>query len=377
MTRRLDIVIFGLSLSSSWGNGHATTWRALIRGLNEAGHRVTFMERDVEWYRNNRDLARADFCQLRFYNDLRDVGAMAGRIAKADAVIIGSYVPEGARLIDLVAGMRPAFLGFYDIDTPVTLAMLSSGEEAHLRKDQVPLFDAYLSFSGGPSLKRLEREFGARRAVALHCAVDPRLYFPQEVPMRWDLGYLGTYSDDRQPALERLLIEPARMLPNMRFVVAGSSYPPGIRWPANVERIEHLDPSRHRAFYAAQRFTLNLTRAHMIAAGWSPSVRIFEAAACGTAIISDRWDGLSSLLPDGKAIIIADSSADVADALTRIGDDERAAIAANARKRVLARHTGSHRAIQLARLMVDCLNDTGSRRTDRGRGTGRMAQQPA
>jgi spore maturation protein CgeB len=375
MTRPLDIVIFGLSLSSSWGNGHATTWRALVRGLKEAGHRVTFMERDVEWYRNNRDLARADFCDLRFYGELREIEAMSGRIAAADAVIVGSYVPEGAKLIDLLAGMRPAFLGFYDIDTPVTLAMLSGREEQHLRLDQVPFFDVYFSFSGGPSLKRLEREFGARRATALHCAVDPRLYHPQQVPVDWDLGYLGTYSDDRQPALERLLIEPARRLSHMRFVVAGSSYPASIRWPDNVQRIEHVDPSRHPSFYARQRFTLNLTRARMIAAGWSPSVRIFEAAACGTPIISDRWEGLSALLPEGKAIVIADGSDDVVDALTRIGADERAAIAGRARKRVLARHTGAHRARELAAAIARALDEGGTK--PRSRGSGRMAQQPA
>jgi spore maturation protein CgeB len=213
--------------------------------------------------------------------------------------------------------------------------------------------------------------------VALHCAVDPRLYHPQDVPVRWDLGYLGTYSDDRQPGLERLLIEPARMLPQMRFVVAGSNYPSGIEWPANVQRIEHLDPSHHRGFYSAQRFTLNLTRAHMIAAGWSPSVRIFEAAACGVPIISDRWEGLGSLLPVGKAILVADGSADVAAALTKLGEAERAALAGRARQRVLSRHTGAHRAQELAEAIAKVLDSPAEKRQDRGRGTGRMAQQPA
>jgi spore maturation protein CgeB len=157
--------------------------------------------------------------------------------------------------------------------------------------------------------------------------------------------------------------------------VAGSSYPASIRWPDNVQRIEHVDPSRHPSFYARQRFTLNLTRARMIAAGWSPSVRIFEAAACGTPIISDRWEGLSALLPEGKAIVIADGSDDVVDALTRIGADERAAIAGRARKRVLARHTGAHRARELAAAIARALDEGGTK--PRSRGSGRMAQQPA
>ncbi len=306
---KLDIVIFGLALSSSWGNGHATTYRALIRGLNEAGHTVTFIERDVEWYRDNRDLADPDFCELRYHDELSEVARMAPRLRRADAVIVGSYVPQGAALIDMLAGMRLGFLGFYDIDTPVTLAMLARGEQTHLRRDQVPVFDAYFSFSGGRALHRLRHEFGAREPVALYCAVDPQLYHPQACPQRWDLGYLGTYSPDRQPGLEALLIEPARRLPDMKFVIAGPHYPRDMDLPANVERIEHLEPGRHREFYASQRFTLNVTRADMVALGWSPSVRIFEAAACGTPIISDRWEGLAELLPEDEAILIADSTA--------------------------------------------------------------------
>jgi spore maturation protein CgeB len=210
----------------------------------------------------------------------------------------------------------------------------------------------------------------------LHCAVDPEIYFPQAAPLRWDLGYLGTHSEDRQPALEKLLIEPARRLSNMRFVVAGSNYPASIRWPANVERIDHVDPSLHRRFYACQRFTLNLTRARMIAAGWSPSVRIFEAAACGTPIISDRWDGLDSLLPAGKAVVIADTANDVADALAETGERERQAIAREARRRVLAGHTGAHRALQLARLIRHASSERNAKRK-RETGTDKVLQHPA
>jgi spore maturation protein CgeB len=352
MNRKLDIVIFGLALSSSWGNGHATTYRALIRGLNEAGHRVTFMERDVEWYRSHRDLAHPDFCELLYYDSLPQVTQMAKRLRRADAVIVGSYVPQGAALIDMLAGMGLNFLGFYDIDTPVTLSMLARGEETHLRRDQVPLFDIYFSFSGGRALNRLKHEFGARQAMALYCAVDPQLYYPQACQQRWALGYLGTYSPDRQPGLEKLLIEPARRLPQMNFVIAGPNYPRDMDLPSNVERIEHLEPARHREFYASQRFTLNLTRADMVALGWSPSVRIFEAAACGTPIISDRWQGLDDLLPQDEAIIIADGAGDVIDALTAVDDGVRLAIAHTARKLVLTGHTGVHRAQELAQAIT-------------------------
>jgi len=209
------------------------------------------------------------------------------------------------------------------------------------------LFDVYFSFSGGPVLQRLEAKYGARRAVALYCSVDPGNYYNTGEEFRWDLGYLGTYSADRQPALERLLIEPARRLPQCRFVVAGSQFPANIEWPENVERIEHLPPAEHASFYSRQRFTLNVTRASMVAAGWSPSVRLFEAAACATPVISDRWEGLTELLPEGQAVLIADTGEDVVHALTTLPKAQRKAMSQNARARVLAGHTGEARAREL------------------------------
>ncbi|MGV3652459.1 MAG: CgeB family protein, partial [Devosia sp.] len=252
----LDLVFVGLSLSSSWGNGHATTYRALLRGLRAEGHRVTFLERDVPWYASNRDLADPDFCSLVLYGAVEDLWSHRQLLASADAVIVGSYVPDGIAVIDAVSQMVRGSFCFYDIDTPVTLSGLLRGEETFLARRQVPLFDTYFSFTGGPTLRRLEREFGARHAAALYCAVDETRYAPTEREKRWDLGYLGTYSSDRQPTLECLLIEPARCLPHMSFVVAGPQYTETIDWPANVERINHLGPADHAEFYARQRFTL-------------------------------------------------------------------------------------------------------------------------
>jgi spore maturation protein CgeB len=364
MSRKLNVVILGLSLSSSWGNGHATTYRGLIRGLSALGHRVLFLERDVEWYRSHRDLARPDFCELGYYDDLDAIEARFGAaMARADAVIVGSYVPEGIAVIGIVAGLRPARLCFYDIDTPVTLAGLERDDCPYLARRQVPLFDDYLSFTGGPTLTRLRLAFGARRAHELYCSVDAERYRPTGEPTRWDLGYLGTYSPDRQPMLEKLLIEPARQLPNLSFVVAGPQYPATIDWPGNVERIEHLAPTEHASFYSRQRFTLNVTRADMVAAGWSPSVRLFEAAACATSILSDAWRGLDSLLPDGQAIRIVQSTAEVVDVLTGMGEAERRRLGEAARRRILARHTGVERARHLVALLAelpDRAADTGA-----------------
>lgn len=347
-----DIVVLGLSLSSSWGNGHATTYRGLIRGLSALGHRVLFLERDVEWYRSHRDLGQPDFCEIGYYDDLDALETRFGAaIARADAVIVGSYVPEGIAVIDRLVSLKPARLCFYDIDTPITLAALERDDCAYLTRRQVPVFDDYFSFTGGPTLARLRLAFGARRAHELYCSVDAERYRPTGEPIRWDLGYLGTFSPDRQPMLETLLLEPARQLPQMRFVVAGPQYPGNIDWPANVERIEHLAPAEHASFYSRQRFTLNVTRADMVTAGWSPSVRLFEAAACAAPILSDPWPGLDSLLPDGQAILVMHSTAEVVEALTGMGEAKRRRLGQAARRRILARHTGIERARHLVALL--------------------------
>jgi spore maturation protein CgeB len=355
-----ELVFIGLSLSSSWGNGHATTYRALLRGLAALGQKVLFLERDAPWYAANRDLPDPDFCELGFYTSVDELTQKFGpRIADAKAVIVGSYVPDGIAVLDLVLEQARGVTAFYDIDTPITLGALNKGAEDYIAIRQIPRFDLYFSFTGGPTLDRLAQDFGAQRPRALYCAVDETQWHPMAAEPRWDLGYLGTYSSDRQPALDRLLLQPARRLPHMRFVVGGPQYPAEIAWPDNVERLEHVGPADHAAFYAAQRFTLNITRAAMIAAGWSPSVRLFEAASCGTPIISDRWPGLADLLPEREALLIADETNDVVSALTSLADTDRRAIARRARTIVLAAHTGAARARQL---LHDVAERTPSRR---------------
>jgi spore maturation protein CgeB len=347
----MNLLVLGLSLGSSWGNGHATTFRALLAAFAARGHDVTFLEREVPWYAGgHRDLVDPDFCRLAYYPDLAALDAWRPAIEAADAVIVGSYVPDGIEVGRLVQQWANGTTAFYDIDTPVTLAALDRGECDYLSPDVIPGYDVYLSFTGGPTLDRIERQYGSPAARPLYCAVDEAKYRPTGAPKKWDLSYLGTYSPDRQPTLKRLLIEPARAAPDRRFVVAGPQYPADIDWPENVERIEHLPPADHPDFYSASRATLNVTRADMIAAGWSPSVRLFEAAACGTPIVSDRWEGIDDLLAPDREIILADTAQDVAAALARADLD---AIGAAARARVLAAHTAAHRAAELERHLTE------------------------
>ncbi len=349
---RLSIVVLGLTLRSSWGNGHATTYRALIRALAQRGHRVLFLERDKPWYASSRDHASLPG-KLALYDSLEQLEREWRRaVERADLVIVGSFVPEGVRVGDWAQATARGTVAFYDIDTPVTLDALRRGDCEYLEPRQIADYDLYLSFTGGPTLQRIENEYGAPCARPLYCAVDAARYRPLPAPARHDLGYMGTYSADRQPGLDRLLLEPARRLGDARFVVAGAGYPDDVRWPANVERIEHVGTADHRAFYAGQRYTLNLTRAAMTAAGWSPSVRLFEAAACATPIVSDFWAGLDAFFEPGEEILIAGDADDVVRVLRDLPEAERRRIGEAARRRVLREHTAARRAEALERYVA-------------------------
>jgi spore maturation protein CgeB len=345
---KLRIVILGLTITSSWGNGHATTFRGLTRELVARGHDVLFLERDKPWYADNRDMPHPPWGRTAIYGSLDELMTTRARdVADADLVIVGSYVPDGVLVGEWATNTANGLTAFYDIDTPVTLAKLARGDFEYLTPELIRAYDLYFSFTGGPTLAKLERELGSPKALPLYCSVDPALYRPEPRPTKWQLGYLGTYSLDRQPPLENLLLVPAARRPDTRFVVAGPQYPETTFWPANVERITHLPPRDHRAFYSEQAFTLNITRADMIAAGHSPSVRLFEAAACGVPIISDWWEGLDTLFEPGREILIARTADDTLRHLRDTTEDDRRAIGHRARQKVLAAHTAAHRAAEV------------------------------
>lgn len=354
----LQIVILGLSITSSWGNGHATTYRGLVRELVRRGNHVLFLERDVPWYASNRDMPVPPYGKVQLYSGVPELRRKyLSAIRQADAVIVGSYVPEGQEVGELVHTEAGGVTAFYDIDTPVTLAAIRSGKGQceYLSASQIRKYQLYLSFTGGPILKVLTDRFGAPIARPLYCSFDPEIYHPEPARIRWDIGYMGTYSADRQPRLDRLLLGPARRANSFKGVVAGPMYPNRICWPANIERIQHLAPGQHREFYNSQRFTLNITREDMVRAGYSPSVRLFEAAACGVPIITDEWNGLSTFFTPGREILIARSGADVLHYLRDLGEPERRSMGSMARRKVLAQHTAAHRAQELESFLREAM----------------------
>ncbi|HUX66982.1 MAG TPA: glycosyltransferase [Terriglobales bacterium] len=344
------LAFFGLSLTSSWGNGHATTYRGLLRGLRQRGHHIVFFERDTDWYARHRDLPAPPHARLHLYRDWDDIRPTALATARAaDAVIVGSYFPDGIPLLDELLGHSPAPVCFYDMDTPITLAQLRLQRCAYLRADQIPALDLYLSFTGGPMLAELERVWRARQVRPLYCACDETAYRSaarsSHPPVA--LSFMGTFAPDRQGKFQRLVLAPARRLPRMSFHVAGSMFPEPHTWPANLRYDPHLAPDRHAAFYAASRFTLNLTRQAMVEAGFSPSVRLFEAAAAATAIISDPWPGLADFFQPSREILVADDTAHLVQILLHTSEAAAAALGRAAQQRVLDHHTSAHRAAAL------------------------------
>lgn len=361
----MRIVVFGLTVTSTWGNGHGTTFRALLRALHERGHEITFFEKDVEWYASNRDLPEPDFCRVRLYSDWKEVLPEARRQLKgADVAMVGSYFPDGIAAIDEMADSSARVKTFYDIDTPITLAALRGYRATeYLDERQIPSFDVYFSFTGGPSLSEIEERFGAPRAVPFYCSFDPQKYRRLGVNQRFacDLSYMGTYAPDRQPKIDELLCQPASRLQGARFIVAGPQYPKSMRWPANVRRIHHLNSRWHPAFYSSSRFTLNVTRRDMVMAGYSPSVRLFEAAACGATIISDNWPGLADFFTPGEEILLPVDAADVVHYLTQLSEIEIRRIGDRAQSRVLQEHTSQARAEQFERV-VEAVGTDASRK---------------
>lgn len=345
--KKLNIVVLGLSITSSWGNGHATTYRSLLKALAARGHLITFFERDVPWYANSRDMPVPPFCKTYLYNSLKELqDTYLETVRLADVVMVGSYVPQGVEVGAWFCKNAKGIKAFYDIDTPVTLAKLAQNDFEYIHPRLIPLYDLYLSFSGGPSLDVLEQDYQSPMAKALYCSVDPEKYFPEDVPVCYDLGYLGTYSADRQPPLNNLMLEAARMWNSGRFVVAGAQYPAVVHWPANLEYISHIPPAEHRKFYCSQRCTLNITRADMIRAGYSPSVRLFEAAACGVPIISDYWPGLDEFFESNKEILISHGPEQTLQYLKDNNSDMLHEIGLRARDKVLSAHTAAHRALE-------------------------------
>ena len=347
----MQVVIFGLTVSSSWGNGHATLWRSLIKAMLRRGHGVTFFEKDVPYYAAERDLTELPAGgRLRLYSALDDVSEEARRaLAEADLAMCTSFCPDGPRAAEMICESAAGIKAFYDLDTPVTLAGVEAGAAVgYLPEGGLGAFDVVLSYTGGRALTELKSRLGARVVAPLYGSVDPENHYPVEAreEFRAALSYLGTYAEDRQEALARLLLEPAAQLPEQRFLIGGAQYPESFPWASNVGFVRHVAPPLHPAFFCSGRATLNITRGVMARYGYCPSGRLFEAAACGAPLLTDGWKGLDSFFAPGTEVLRVETAEEVVAALG-LSDAELRRMAEAARARTLAEHTGECRVVEL------------------------------
>lgn len=358
----MKLVVFGLTMSSSWGNGHATIWRGLARALHKRGHRVVFFEKDAPYYASHRDLADPAWASLVIYGEWEDIRDKAREeLRDADVGMVTSFCPDGPEASGLVLSSGARIKCFYDLDTPVTLKGFREGKSAgYLPKEGLGGFDMVLSYTGGQALGELKSLLGARMAEPLYGSVDPDSHFPSGVVLEYraDLSYLGTFSEDRQDALVELFVKPAMTAPDKRFVLGGSLYPEGFPWTENIWFVRHVPPPMHPAFYSSAGWTLNVTRGVMAGLGWCPSGRLFEAAACGSPVLSDWWEGIGEFFAPGSEIVIVRSADDVMQAL-RTPRAERERLSKRARERVLSEHTSDERAAAFERIMENTLRGKG------------------
>lgn len=349
----MRFAIFGLTVSSSWGNGHATIWRGLCGALGRNRHSVTFLEKDVPYYRKHRDLVVPAEYNLRFYEAWDEIEAEARKLlAEVDCAIVTSYCPDARAAADLILDSKAAFKVFYDLDTPITLKALDHADVPYIPTYGLGRFDLVLSYTGGKALDELRSRLGARKVAPLYGCVDPSFHKRVGPSPRYscDFSYLGTYAEDRQQQLEELFLKPARRTPQNKFCLGGAQYPESFPWENNIYFVWHLPPREHPAFYSSSKLTLNITRAAMAEMGYCPSGRLFEAAACGTPIVSDDWVGLDCFFEPGKEILLAHNAMEVIAALT-LGSTELQAVAQAAQERIIAEHTAERRAQELVRLV--------------------------
>ena len=350
----MKIVIFGLSVTSAWGNGHATLLRGLFRALHNKGHQVHFFERDTPYYAPHRDAPTLPYAQVHLYTDWQEIKAEAVRELKdADIGIVTSYCPDGVAACHLVLNSNLWRSVFYDMDTPVTLSRLQKGETVeYLPPNGLGEFDLVLSYTGGQALHQLREKLHAQRVETLYGWVDPVIHYRVEPSPKFqsNLSYLGTYAADRQAALEQLLISPARTLPDHQFVIGGAMYANREDWSGNIRFFDHVAPPEHCAFYSSSPLTLNITRASMAAMGYCPSGRLFEAAACGTAVLSDWWEGLDTFFEPGEEILIAQSTAEAIEAIS-LPPEILGRMGARAKGKALECHTAENRAQRLLSLL--------------------------
>ncbi len=355
----MRLTIFGSSLLSSYWNGAATYYRGLFGAMARRGHAITFLEPDAYDRQSHRDIAPPDWARSVVWQP--DEAGLAAALAHAwegDVLVkcSGVGVHDDALLAGILERAGASQLRvFLDVDAPATLAALDAAPGSPLAV-AVPALDLVLTYGGGDPVVAAYRAHGARRCVPIYNALDPATHHPAEAEARFrcDLALLANRLPDRESRIEDFFLEPARALPNRRFLLGGAG------WherdvPANVHRIGHVPTADHNALNASALAVLNVARDSMARLGFSPATRVFEAAGAGACLITDQWEGVELFLEPDREILVARDGRDVADHLASLSPARARLIGERARARITARHTYDQRAALLDAVLSEAL----------------------
>jgi spore maturation protein CgeB len=353
------LVLFGSSLVSAYWNGAATYYRGICKALHERGHRVVFVEPDIYERQQRRDLAEdPDYAEVRVCRGWDDLSRELDRARAADVVAkcsgVGGWDLELAR--GVVELRRPGgpLVAHWDVDAPQTLAAASAepADRPGSFRALIPRFDLILLYGGGPPVQRRYARLGARATHLVYNAVDPDEYYPvpPEPDRCADLLFMGNRLPDREERVRAFFFRAAELAPELRFVLGGEGWgdlplPPNVRW------IGHVPTAEHRAWNCSARMVLNVVRESMASNGYSPPTRVFEAAGCGSCVLTDRWTGVEQFFAPEREILVVGSAEEVVGRLRGTAPARSRAIGAAAWRRVLADHTYAQRAEQLERAL--------------------------
>lgn len=356
MADGLDIAFFGSSLVSSWWNGACTYYRGVIRSLDALGHHVTFFEPIAYDRQAHRDIDDPDYADVVVYpaeqeQMVRDVVEQA---AEADVVVKTS----GVGVFDDVLADAVAHVGgastvrvFWDVDAPATLSRLEQLPRDPLR-DLLGRYDLVLTYGGGEPVVRRYSALGARACHVIYNAFDPQTHHRVAAEPRFtaDCSLLANRLPDREERIEEFFFRVAQLSPERRFLLGGNGWD-GKPMPRNVRWVGHVGTAEHNAFNCSATTVLNVTRDSMVANGWSPATRVFEAAGVGACLITDAWEGIEEFLAPGSEVLVARDAEEVAEHLRAVDPVRAARIGARAARRTLADHTYTRRAAEVDELL--------------------------
>ena len=324
-----------------------------MRALADRGHEVVFLEPDAYERQQHRDIDDPPWAEVVVW---RPSAARARELVRSvcdfDLVVKASGVGVlDEELEHAVAALDGPIRIFWDVDAPATLTRLELDPSDPLTT-LVPRFDLVLTYGGGDPVVARYRRLGAADCVPVYNAVDPETHHPAEPDERFaaDLVFLGNRLPDRERRVEEFFLAAAADAPERSFLLGGSGWEEK-PLPPNVHLLGHVGTSEHNALNCTPLSVLNVTRDSMVANGWSPATRVFEAAGAGACLITDEWPGIELFLEPGTEVLVARNGAEVARHVDGLEPERARAIGAAARERVLRDHTYAQRAEQLEALL--------------------------